>query len=105
MSCDSWIFVHKHIANADDGNGRIIERKVLWNIKSWELGEQFACYFALSNGTYRSTCSEYLLNFAEQMLTSYDPNVNPDEHEALIEITGLLQDVDPRDDFFVSVDW
>jgi hypothetical protein len=105
MGCDSWVFVHKHISDAEDGNGRVIERKVLWNYSSWEIGEMFTVSLALPNGTYRSTCSEDLLEFAGNCLDKIDPEEHSLMHSAFVDMVDLLQDTDPRDNFFVSVDW
>jgi hypothetical protein len=105
MSCDSWVFVHKHIADAEDGNGRVIERKVFWNYSSWEIGQEFTEVFDLPNGTYRSTCPEHLIAFADNCLDKLDPQDNDYEYGAFQELKKLLQDTDPRDNYFVSVDW
>jgi len=105
MGCDSWIFVHKHIANCDDGNGRIIERKVFWNFSSWETGSAICDAFSLDNGTYRSTSAEDLVDFAESRLNQFNTNSQAHEHDALANLLGLLSNIDPNDDFFVSVDW
>ena len=105
MSCDSWIFVHKHIADAEDGNGRIIERKVLWNYPTWEIGEMFTDKFDLPNGTYRSTCPDHLIDFANECLSNLDAQTHSMIHNAFTEMKDLLQDTDPRDNYFVSVDW
>jgi len=110
MGCDSWIFVHKHIAKAEDGNGRVIERKVLWNYSSWEIGEMVTSAFDLPNGTYRSTCSEHLLDFADNCLYKLKTNKKKYKDPVLLkqafnDIKKSLRNLDPRDDFFVSVDW
>ena len=105
MGCDSWVFVHKHIADAEDGNGRVIERKVLWNYSSWEIGQQFTDTFDLPNGTYRSTCPGHLIAFADDCLGKCDSQESEYEYAAYLELKELLQNTDPSDNYFVSVDW
>jgi len=105
MSCDSWIFVHKHISDAEDGNGRVIERKVLWNENSWEIGQMFTDKFYLPNGTYRSVSPEALVEFAEDCLAHPDAAQDPYTSSAFMEMKESLNDPDPRDNYFVSVDW
>ena len=105
MGCDSWVFVHKHISDAEDGNGRVIERKVLWNYGSWEIGEMFVNSYDLGNGHYRSTCAEDLIVFADECLSELDANKNTYEYAAFKEMKELLEDPDERANYFVSVDW
>ena len=105
MSCDSWIFIHKHISDAEDGNGRIIERKVLWQYKSWKVGEMFANTFYLNNGSYRSTCPEHLIEFANECIAKLDITDLHDELDAFKEMKVLLENPDVRNNYFVSVDW
>jgi len=105
MSCDNWVFVHKHIADAEDGNGRIIERKVLWNPTSWDIGYSMTATFDLSNGTYRSTCPEYLIDFANDCLEKFNSDEQKFERDALIELKEKLVKSDPKDNYFVSIDW
>jgi hypothetical protein len=105
MGCDSWVFVHKHIAHNDHNNGRIIERKVLWNYASWEIGSEMTKAFALPNGTYRSTCVEDLMVFASSCLDRFSCDEDPYEHKAFSELKTLLYAAESSDEFFVSVDW
>jgi len=105
MSCDSWIFVHKHIANCDDGNGRVIERKVFWNHKSWEVGHHFTVAFGLDSGYYTSTCREDLLLFVNKMIQSLDRVDNQYDYDECCSLLKELERSSDDYDYFVSIDW
>jgi len=100
----SYVFVHKHIANAEDGNGRIIERKVLWQSDSFLIGERFMENFDLDDGDYRGTCPELLCEFANEHLKEVDDDTSSEEKSSLLAIPNLLAGACETDNYFVSAD-
>ena len=102
MSCDSWVFVYKHIADAEDGNGEIIERKVLWNVNSWEIGDCMNAHFNLYCGAIRSAYPDELIDFADDCLEEFDSDEQKFERDVLIELKEKLVNPDPSDRYWVA---
>jgi hypothetical protein len=100
----SWVFLHKHIAHAEDGNGRIVERKVLWKSESTLIGKHFLKNFSLDDGDYRGTSPELLCKFANRCLENFGDTARREERTSLLEIKQLLAGACETDNYFVSSD-
>jgi hypothetical protein len=100
----SYVFVHKHITHAEDGNGRIIERKVLWQSDSFLIGEHFMENFDLDDGDYRGTSPDLLLEFAGEHLDELNNETSSEEKSSLLAFQKLLAGACETDNYFVSAD-
>ena len=105
MSVDSWIFIDNHFASKDDGDGVIVERKVLWNCVSESIGLEFADSFDLDNGDYRNVCHEDLHAFADKCIASLGEDASAYHLNSLLSIKQLLESTIESDNFLVSIDY
>ena len=105
MSIDSWIFIENFIASKDDGRTAILERKVLWNSGSGDIGIEFADSFNLDNGDYRDVCREDLHAFADECIASLGEDACAYDLDSLLSIKQLLESTMESDNFSVSIDY
>jgi hypothetical protein len=105
MGIDSWIFIENHITNKDDGDAVILERKVLWNSESGDIGIEFADSFNLDNGDYRDVCREDLHAFVDECIASLGEDACSYDLNSLLSIKQLLESTMESDYFSVSIDY
>lgn len=105
MSCTSWIFVHKHLSDAPDGNGSIIERKVLWREDDADLGIALCSYFDLPNGGYQYASHNYLCEYLDDLIEKSPGESEGDLRKSLTDLRQIVGASSEDDDYFVSVDW
>lgn len=103
MGCTSWIIRHKRIGTNGENNASIIERSIVWDHDSWDVGHYLTSLFNLPNGGYIYRDSDDLREIIQDAIV--EKEWSEQDIRALEELSGLLTSIEVVDDLFVSVDY